>query len=98
MVDKKSQSCMLYTNLFVTQNFIVMSGRKKGLEKFGSLCRQLIRMCQNSRNDRAAQQRTVRSVKATSDESLTDLIGASSTIGEHEQNPHESFYRQHYED
>lgn len=74
-----------------------MSGRKETLVKFGSLCRQLISMCQNARDDRAAQQEAVRSVETTPYESLTNLIGTSSISGENEQNPHENFYRLHYE-
>lgn len=71
--------------------------RKNPLENFGSLCKQLITMCQKSRNDRFAEQRLVKSVETTPDESLTQLIGDSSRIRENEQNSHEDFYRLHYE-
>lgn len=77
-----------------------MSERKAGPTKapltFGSLCKQLIEMCQISRNERIANLKSVRSVKTEPSEELALLTG-SSTFLPSEQNPHEDYYRQNYE-
>ena len=72
--------------------------KKSQKSKFGSLCNQLISMCQKSRNDRATEQKNVKSVDFVPNESLTQLVGSGNTVTKNEQNPHENFYRQHYED
>ncbi len=78
-----------------------MSGENQNqvdpLRRFGSLCKQLITMCQKSRNQRVADRKPVKRLKTIPSGDLTHLNGTSSILNENEQNPHEGFYRQHYE-
>ena len=68
------------------------------IRRFGSLCRQLIGMCQKSRNQRLTDLKLIKSVKTLPSEELALLLGKSSDFIPEEINPHEAYYREKHQE